>query len=174
MYGAALGGAYGYGIIFRISHRGKLTVLYNFTGEADGGAPAAVIVDGEGNLFGVTRIGGTSCDKMGDTCGTVFRLSKDGKFTVRHTFVGGTDGGNPLAALVQDRHGNLYGTASAYGDPHCSCGVVFRITRSGSYTVLHAFTAGADGGYANAPLILDPAGNVYGTTLYGGGFICSG
>jgi hypothetical protein len=95
---------------------------------------------------------------------------------VIHSFTGGTDGAFPQAGLAIDSAGNLYGTASAGGNTGCDhlilgCGVVFELSQSstGSWneTTIHTFT-GDDGAYPYAPVVLDAAGNVYGTTLYGG------
>jgi uncharacterized repeat protein (TIGR03803 family) len=103
----------------------------------------------------------------------VFKVSKTGRETVIHTFTGGTDGGWPLASLVRDKAGNLYGTASGGGDPNCysgyGCGTIFRLDPAGHFTVLYTFTGtGGDGSGPEAGLILDEAGNLYGTTQYGG------
>ncbi|MGD0190966.1 MAG: choice-of-anchor tandem repeat GloVer-containing protein [Rhizomicrobium sp.] len=81
-----------------------------------------------------------------------------------------SDGSNPVAGLIADSSGNLYGTASQGGSTACGngCGVVFKITPGGTETVLHAFTGG-DGQYADSSLIMDSSGNLYGTTATGGG-----
>src|ERR1700732_3475949 len=98
--------------------------------------------------------------------------------TVLYAFTGGgSDGGIPLAALIADSSGNLYGTTAAGGvsGPGCfpPCGVVFKLAPGGTETVLHAFTGGSDGLIPFAGLIADSAGNLYGTTI-GGGSGCSG
>jgi len=87
-------------------------------------------------------------------------------YTVLYTFTGGVDGGQPLAPLIRDSAGNLYGTAQGGGS--FNFGVVFKITPAGRQTVLHHFTGKADGGYPNTGLIQDAAGNLYGTTSSGG------
>jgi len=87
-------------------------------------------------------------------------------FTTLYNFTGGTDGGDPFDGLIRDSAGNLYGTASRGGSDG---GVVFEVTSSGTEIVLHTFTEGAtDGGFSRAPLLRDPEGNLYGTTVYGG------
>jgi uncharacterized repeat protein (TIGR03803 family) len=86
-------------------------------------------------------------------------------FTVLHAFTGG-DGGEPVAGLLRDGAGNLYGTTRNGGDS--GAGVVFRVSPNGTETVLYSFTGGADGGYPYAGLIGDAAGNLYGTTPFGG------
>src|SRR5256885_15917604 len=99
------GGAFGYGSVFKLDGMGKETVLYSFTGGADGGHPQANLArDAAGNLYGTTLSGGAS------GLGTVFKLSGTGQETVLHSFTGGSDGGNPEAAVILDSAGNLYGT----------------------------------------------------------------
>jgi len=125
----------GCGVVFKVDRRGKETVLYSFTGGADGAETfAGVIRDEVGNLYGTTYLGGDfsgSCGGVG--CGVVFKLDPTGKETVLYTFTGGADGANPNAGLLQDDVRNLYGTASDAGDLSCSppygCGVVFKIAR---------------------------------------------
>jgi uncharacterized repeat protein (TIGR03803 family) len=119
------GGKYGAGTVFKLSKSLKETVLYSFQGLNDGGTPVAgVIQDAAGNFYGTTKSGGKHQN------GTVFKLAKGGKESVLHSFTGGKDGGQPLGSLIRDAQGNLYGTASAGGDPSCpapGCGVVFKI-----------------------------------------------
>src|SRR5437667_7007256 len=87
-------------------------------------------------------------------------------YTVLYTFTGGVDGGQPLAPLIRDSAGNLYGTTQSGGS--FNFGVVFKVSPTGQQTVLHHFTGKADGGYPTAGLIQDAAGNLYGTTSGGG------
>jgi uncharacterized repeat protein (TIGR03803 family) len=98
-------------------------------------------------------------------------------FTVLHSFKGGTDGESPVAGLVRDAAGNLYGTTEYGGGGTCftgdGCGTVFKVDTTGKETVLHSFTGGADGAFPLAGLILDEAGNLYGTTEYGGNLACN-
>lgn len=171
LYGATTDGGspnYGYGTIYKVDKNGKHTVLYMLNGTSDGSNPFGSLVrDEAGNLYGTARGGGTSA--CGEGCGTVFKLDNNSKFTVLHTFTGGTDGGNPQTGLVRDSAGNLYGTTYEGGDVQCAnegsygCGLVFRLDPKGNYTVLHNFTGGADGVFPNG-LLLDSAGNLYGTT----------
>jgi len=173
LYGATQsGGTYGYGAIFKINARGQSSVLYNFAGAADGMDPfSALIRDDDGNLYGTASGGGnlTACPFNG--CGSVYRVDKHGAHTVLYNFSGPPDGEWPLGGLVRDGEGNLYGTTTAGGTGACQsgCGVVFEIDRHGRETVIHDF-AGApyDGATPNASLILDAAGNLYGTTAAGG------
>lgn len=93
-------------------------------------------------------------------------------FEVFYSFTGGSDGGNPLAGLVIDKDGNLYGTNSDGGSPYCVpayCGTVFKIDPNGNETTLHAFAGGTDGAAPESQLLLDGNGNLFGTTYNGGG-----
>jgi uncharacterized repeat protein (TIGR03803 family) len=141
-------------------------VLYSFKGKHDGSWPTTgVIRDAEGNLYGTTYSGGKY------NLGTVFKLDKTGKETVLHHFKGSPrDGANPLAGLLRDAEGNLYGTTSLGGSaPYGGVGAVFKISTNGKETVLYNFTGtGADGAIPQAALLRDPRGDLYGTTLLGG------
>ena len=121
-------GGFGCGVVFKLDRRSNETVLYSFTGGADGSTTfAGVVRDFAGNLYGATAFGGDLSGCGGSGCGVVFKLDSAGKETVLYTFTGGTDGANPQGNLLLDEQGNLYGTASAGGDPTCQCGVVFKI-----------------------------------------------
>ena len=102
----------------------------------------------------------------------MFKVDPSGKETVLYTFTGGMDGNLPLAPLVRDQQGNLYGTTLFGGDQgaFCAgfCGVVFKVAPTGKETVLYAFTGQADGENPYAGLLRDKQGNLYGTTGYGG------
>jgi uncharacterized repeat protein (TIGR03803 family) len=98
----------------------------------------------------------------------VFKVDPSGNETVLYTFTGGSDGGYPYAGLTRGPSGALYGTASSGGTAFA--GVVFKLDAPGHETVLYNFTGGADGGYPQAGVVLDPAGNLYGTTGVGGQF----
>src|SRR5258708_13276520 len=91
--------------------------------------------------------------------------------TTPYPFTGGSDGGNPYAGLIADAAGNLYGTTygsvNGGGGPS-RYGTVFELTPSGTFTVLYSFTGGSDGANPRAGLIADAAGNLYGTTTFGG------
>jgi uncharacterized repeat protein (TIGR03803 family) len=129
LYGTTYrGGSSGYGIVWKVSRKGKETVLHSFAGgTTDGASPqAGVIRDAEGNLYGVTTAGGsgTACGKSG--CGTVYKLSKNGTLTLLHSFAG-SDGQYPVGSLIMDANGNLYGTA-AYGGSSGYYGTVWKLT----------------------------------------------
>ena len=157
---------FGCGTIFRLDPSGNLEVLYEFSGGSDGRQPFGPLVpDANGNLYGVAQFGGDpSCGEFPQTgCGTVFKLSKNRKLTVLHTFQGGTDGAFPQPGLLVDTvAGNLFGaTASGGNSDH---GTVFKISSNRQYTILHRFMGGRDGSTPNGSLVSDPAGNLYGTT----------
>jgi uncharacterized repeat protein (TIGR03803 family) len=172
LYGTTLGGGEfcieygGCGVVFKVDSTGKETVLYSFCPNGygnctDGASPqAGLIHDAAGNLYGTTSVGGANGD------GTVFKLSPAGVETVLYSFAGGADGANPLAGLIRDEDGNLYGTTSAGGSS--GQGTVFKVDPAGTETVLYSFTGGTDGGYPEAGLVRDEKGNLYGTTFFGG------
>jgi len=161
LYGTASNGGAGSGVVYELSTTGEEQVLYSFTGGADGARPAAgVIRDPAGNLYGTTVAGGTA------NAGVVYKLDPAGNQTVLYTFTGGADGGEPHAGVISDAAGNLYGTT--FGGGAANAGVVFKLDTAGKETVLHSFTGGADGGHPYAGVILDPAGNLYGTAVNGG------
>jgi uncharacterized repeat protein (TIGR03803 family) len=180
--GGIVGGlcqSFGCGTVFELTASGTVKNLYNFSGGADGDNPLGGLVQGsEGSVYGTTEYGGNVggvCGTYG--CGTVFELVKSGRtYTekVLYAFTGGTDGANPGAGLIRDTSGNLYGTTLGGGGSSCSsgagCGAVFKITSAGNEEVLYSFTGNADGATPSASLILDAAGNLYGTTAYGGNF----
>ncbi len=182
LYGVtASGGAFGAGVVYRLSAAGQETLLYSFTGSSDGGGPDSVLLsDPQGNLYGTTTGGGNLACQGGDDCGVIFELSPQpgGTWTeaVLDTFSSlenWADGERPLRGpLVMDLTGNLYGTTyfgGAYrncdGD---GCGVVFELGATGAETVLHSFTGGSDGANPFSGLATDSFGNLYGTTQAGG------
>jgi uncharacterized repeat protein (TIGR03803 family) len=151
----------GYGVVYKLDAAGQETMLYSFPGAASGSnAYAGLIRDSAGNFYGTTSQGGTV------NAGVVFELDTAGQETVLYSFTGGSDGGNPYASVVRDSSGNLYGTT--YSGGVSGQGVVFKLDTTGTETVLHSFTGGADGGNPYAGVIRDPAGNLYGTTYSGG------
>jgi uncharacterized repeat protein (TIGR03803 family) len=162
IYGSTGYGGTGNGTIFKVDADGEETVLYSFTGSPDGQYPVGALVrDGAGDLYGMTYIGGIS------GVGTVFKVDTTGKETVLHSFTGkGGDGAYPVAGLVRDAAGNLYGTTIG-GGASCNCGTVFKLDTTGKETVLHHFT-GSNGADPYAGLVRDSVGNLYGTTFYGG------
>ena len=142
LYGTMfLGGTNGRGTIFKISPDGKLTTLYNFCSQAncaDGGFPKAGLVQGtDGNFYGITEAGGGGTFCEFDGCGTVFKISPDGKLTTLYNFCSQAncaDGEFPEAGLVQGTDGNFYGTTYEGGsNTGCytgngTCGTVFSLS----------------------------------------------
>ena len=165
----------GCGTVFKIDTAGNETVLYSFTGLADGGYPeGALVLDASGNLYGTAAAGGNNnlCGS-GSGCGVVFKLDSSGKETVLYAFRDGADGGAPLAGLVRDPEGNLFGSTNTGGllNSICrgiGCGVVFKVSPSGKETVLHTFDY-SDGQYPDASLLFHDH-FLYGTTIEGGSY----
>jgi uncharacterized repeat protein (TIGR03803 family) len=169
LYVPVSGLAGGTGAVQKVDATGNVSVLYSFTGGADGSNPTGPMVfDLVGNLYGTTEFGGSAAGYAGD--GVVYKLDPTGQESVLYTFTGGADGANPYAGVILDPSGNLYGTTQ-YGPLSGSApsyGVVYEVDTTGVETVLHTFTGGADGGYPRAGVIRDAAGNLYGTTCDGG------
>jgi uncharacterized repeat protein (TIGR03803 family) len=177
LYGTTVQGSpNGAGAIFKITPSGTVTTLHDFcaqSGCADGGNPVASLVQGaDGNLYGTTSGGGEAITPECNGCGTVFKITPDGTFTLLYSFcseTGCADGQNPYAGLVQGIDGNFYGTTAGGGAN--GGGTVFRITPSGDFTTLYSFCSEpncADGQLPEAGLIQATDGNLYGTTLNAG------
>jgi uncharacterized repeat protein (TIGR03803 family) len=146
----------GCGTVFKVSPCGMLTVLHRFV-TADGVLPQGTLVrDEDGTLYGTS-----------DT--TVYKLDPSGNLTVLYTF--DTGGYGAWAGLVKDAAGNLFGT-TIQGGAH-GWGEVYEINHEGKETTLYNFTGGSDGGYASGSLVLDPSGDLYGTTTFGGDLTCN-
>jgi len=182
LYGTTVqGGEFGGGSVFQLAPDGSggwiHTVLYSFTGGADGGQPyGGVTLDTAGNLYGAAVIGGTGGVCTEDGCGVAYELTNEGgtwQQHVLHAFTGGNDGSGPGAGLTFDQEGNLYGmtpTGGAFG-----LGTIYQLHPNGSgqwkLRVVHAFTGGADGGAASAGrLLLGSDGSLYGVATVGGAF----
>jgi uncharacterized repeat protein (TIGR03803 family) len=167
LYGTAqAGGSSAGGIVFKVTTAGQETAFYDFAlGSPDGAHPAAGLIrDGSGNFYGSTFYGGNS------DYGTVFELDATGHETVLYKFTNGQDGSGPLSRVLRDSAGNLYGTTSSGGNCF-NCGAVFKLTPSPTrmtVTVLHSFAGGNDGAHPLGGLVRDSAGNLFGTTYYGG------
>lgn len=166
------------------------SVLHTFTGGADGALPfSGMILDPAGNLYGTAGAGGTgSCLYSGAPgCGTIFEVKKHNSswlFNPLYSFQGSTDGEAPVRPLTRGPNGTYYGTTLGGGEGTCNfetvpeCGVVFNAGPNATpprtplltfrESVLYRFTDGADGGNPYSTVISDQAGNIYGTTLYGG------
>lgn len=180
----------GAGTVFKLSEEESgwvLNPLYNFTGGSDGALPTSgLIFDQAGKLYGTTAYGGIGSN---GGYGTVFSVKSPGtpcstalcreRKTVLYTFTGGSDGVTPNeygGNLVFDTAGNIYGTTTNGGLLECEggslgCGTVFQLSPAGSgwtESVLYRFTGGSDGAWPTSALILDQAGNLYGTAIIGG------
>jgi uncharacterized repeat protein (TIGR03803 family) len=166
-YGATVygGNAPGYGTLFKITPRGKSTVLYDFTGQLYDAYPSAPPIHGaDGSFYG------TAAGDFNANGGIVYKITSSGTKSTLFQF-DHTDGAAPVAPLMQGTDGNFYGTTNAGGNNgNCEdvgCGVVFKLTPSGTLTVLHDFKA-SDGFYPTAPVIEGSDGNFYGTVYEGG------
>jgi uncharacterized repeat protein (TIGR03803 family) len=165
LYGTTYyGGAYGFGSVFKVTPKGKETVLYSFGGQSgDGQYPyAGLVLDKAGNFYGTTVFGGAYGD------GTVFKLAPTGAETVLYSFGGQSgDGFQPYGGVILDNAGNLYGT-NAFGGANAGGGTVFKVTPTGTETVLYSF--GGYSGDAAEPFagVVRKGGVLYGTTAGGG------
>jgi uncharacterized repeat protein (TIGR03803 family) len=176
------GGQYQQGTVFRLGPSAVQWVespLYSFKGprHQDGSQPVyGLIADSQGNLYGTASGGTEECGSGG--CGVVFRLSPDGNGTwtekVLYAFHGGIDGDSPFCSLAMDNLGNLYGTTlvGGYQPGYLGFGTVFKLTPQPgdqwTESVLYRFTGGADGNQPFGGVVIDSAGNLYGTTQTGG------
>ncbi len=154
----------------------KFRVLHTFHGKDGGGPDGVLVLDTAGNIYGTTSAGGSSKGLCGDFfkgCGTVFKLDKNGKQVWQYNF-NGAHGISPVAGLLRDGAGNLFGTTELGGavktcDIPYGCGTVFELGRTGKQEkVLHKFTGNSDGLTPEALLVSDKAGNLYGTAYVGG------
>ncbi len=154
------GGTSQAGTVFQVTPAGVLTTLYSFDGLAQGGGPAAALVQAtDGSFYGTTQQGGAN------GAGTVFQITPAGVLTTLYSFGGGTDGLLP-SALVQATDGSFYGTTQQGGAN--GAGTVFQITPAGVLTTLYSFGGGTDGTGPAAALVQGSDGNFYGTTQQGG------
>jgi uncharacterized repeat protein (TIGR03803 family) len=120
------GGLYGYGAVFKLTPKGRETILYSFTRGADGGQPDGLIAGPNGDLYGTTvEAGNLSCERSIFGCGVVYKLTPGGTETVLHSF-SGKDGAFPACCLIADSSGHLYGTTGNGGGPSDG-GVVFTV-----------------------------------------------
>ncbi len=161
---------YGCGTVFKLDRAGKETLLYQFKGRlGDGSYPEALLIaDSAGNLYGTTYMGGES------DLGAVFKLDTANNETILYNFKGpiggGGDGAYPVAGVISDAAGNLYGGTGAGGTD--GKGAVFEVDRAGNETLLYSFSGGLDGAGPAEVLLTGSAGNLYGTTQDGGYAVC--
>ena len=204
MSGSICSGLGGCGVVFELSPPKSgtgpwtETPIYTFTGaNGDGAVPyASLVFDAKGNLYGTTIGGGIGDGKGNNQDGTVFELTPPSggsgpwKEATLYSFAGGSEGGDPVANVIFDTNGNLYGTTVLGGittgatcGASVGCGVVFELSPptggSGPWTQtpLYSFTGKTDGSYPYAGVTLDSKGNLFGTTATGGsksGPVCKG
>ena len=209
LYGAtARGGVLQWGTVFKLDPSGNVTVLQAFGPPVPLASPKGLLMDASGNLYGTAAAGGPNnlggvfrlapsgafsllakdvcaraaliMDNSGllygtdvgcyDSGGSVFKLDPStGAFTILHPFAGGPgDGRKPAGSLLMDAAGNLYGT-TRNGGPS-DAGTVFKLEPTGNFTLLHSFEGVADGSSPESDLVMDTAGNLYGTASEGGSF----
>jgi uncharacterized repeat protein (TIGR03803 family) len=118
-------------------------------------------VDAQGNFYGATRNGGTTNN------GTIFKIDPAGNETVLYNFLGQADGSLPLG-LVWGPDGALYGATSCTYTCYSGGGTLFKVDTAGNLTTLYSFAGTTDGNVPNGYLQFDAAGNIYGTTFFGG------
>jgi len=145
------------------AHAQTFNVIYTFTGGADGGTPFATPILYNGYVYGTTYAGGAYGN------GTIYALNfKTKKETVLHSFAGGpSDGAAPIAGLVQDPSGNFYG--AAYKGGAYNFGAIFKLTTTGTYSLLHSFAGPPNEGLGpSGTPVFDSGGDLFGTTYQGG------
>jgi uncharacterized repeat protein (TIGR03803 family) len=174
LYGTtSVGGAHGFGIVFRITTSGAFIILHSFDG-SDGAEPDSLAQGTDGNFYGTTYYGGAHAN-CASGCGTVFKMTPSGAVTTLHSF-DETDGGYPesLPGLVQATDGNFYGTTTIGGAYLSNGGTLFKITPSGMLTTLHSFCSVIksgdceDGQQPYAGLVQHTNGKLYGPVYEGG------
>jgi len=161
------GGTKGGGMLYKLTPKGKMTQLHGFfAGTTDGcypyGTPA---MDNAGNLYGTTYYCGAY------EGGTVWKVNSKGVETIVHSFFGGvSDGAYPFAGVVLDSKDNMYSVTAGGGNNNE--GVIYKMSKYGTLTVLHSFD-GSDGDGPIGEVLRDPNGSLYGTTSVGGSGKCS-
>jgi uncharacterized repeat protein (TIGR03803 family) len=165
LYGTTeLGGAYGYGNIYKITPGGVETSLYSFCAQTscpDGSNPSAGLLQAsDGNFYGATERGGANDQ------GTVFKITPKGFLTTLYSFcsmAGCADGEEPQSSLIQASNGNLYGTT--FGGSAHQAGTVYQVDPAGVVTTLISLQ---QSGLTSAQLVQASNGVLYGTTRNGG------
>ncbi len=150
------------GSVYKVSPAGVESLLYSFPstiGPESMNPSGGLLQASDGNFYGVTRFGGAAGR------GTVYRITPDGTFTQIYAFQADPDGRAPTGSLIQATDGNLYGTTTDGGS--ASAGTVFRLTLTGTETVLYSFTGRSDGMYPQTGVIQARDGQLYGTTPFG-------
>ncbi len=158
----------GCGTVYRLTIDGQESVLHAFVDGADGANPRGrVVFDGKGNLYGTTANGG---DPNGDNdYGTVFKISAKGSESILYAFKGGSNAFLPAGTMVFDNAGNLFGTAAGGASKQ---GSIFKLTPDGVESLFYSFHGNGsddtDGRGPTGDLLIDAAGNLFGTTGLGG------
>lgn len=162
LYGITAGGGKGQGVVFKLDPNGVETVLHALTMAEGSGSASGLTLDSSGNFYGTTELGGAYNQ------GVAFKLDASGNYSVLHSFGkhASLDGSQPYAGLVRDAAGNLYGTT--FGGGRYGQGTVYKVDASGNESVIYSFRGGSDGSSPSSTLVLDQAGNLYGTTDNGG------
>jgi uncharacterized repeat protein (TIGR03803 family) len=174
LYGTTLrGGTSDKGTVFRVSTTGsEFSIIHSFNGQTGENPEGALVAGADGNLYGTTLQGGDG------NRGTVFKITTSGTLTTLYSFPSlgafnaqgqaiNATGANPRAGLLLAADGNFYGTA--YQGGTAGYGTVFKVTPAGALTVLHAFAGPSFGGaFPLSDVTQDAAGNLYGTTEFGG------
>jgi uncharacterized repeat protein (TIGR03803 family) len=179
LYGmTAVGGLNNLGTVFAVTTSGTLTTLHSFA-STEGNTPYGALIQAtDGNFYGATALGGSGANcTAGGGCGTIFKITSQGTLTTLYNFCEQSncaDGYYPAGGLIQGTDGNLYGVTN-YGGANTKTdyqdyGTVFKITTSGTFTVLYSFCALAScaDGYYPAGILQASDGNFYGATYYGG------
>ncbi len=163
LYGVTeYGGSAGYGVVYKLSKKGEVTLLHSFAGGTTDGCDAVgtPVMDKNGNVYGITE----HCGSSGK--GVVYKLSRKNELTLLHSFTGSAkDGAYPFSGLILDTKGNLYGESAAGGSS--AYGVVYRLSKKHTLTLLHSFV-GSDGEYPGGGLLPSANGDLYGTAEQGG------
>jgi uncharacterized repeat protein (TIGR03803 family) len=157
------GGQFGYGTIFSLTVKGKLTAIHTFDAAfptLDGAHPYGGLIVRQGLMYGTTTMGGVG------NLGTVFSITKTGGYATLYTFKGGSnDGQSPYAGVLFDAAGNMYGTTIDGGISNA--GVVYKIS-GGIESVLHDFGRHTGDGTNPYSSLVKVKTSFYGTTLQGG------
>jgi uncharacterized repeat protein (TIGR03803 family) len=167
----------GCGTVFKIAPDTTETVLYAFTGGSDGSSPSGKLnLGSKGILYGTAQLGGFISADCSLGCGTVWKLTKGGAFSVRHTFeqTNSNDGYNPTGGMLEAPGGIYYGTTQlGGGHSGCSttCGTLYKIAKNGTESLVYVFgdQIGSGGAVPLSPPVIDSTGNLYGATSQGGG-----
>lgn len=165
--------AMGCGTVFKLTPSPSgftKSVIFAFQGTPDGYTPYGntLVFDNSGAIYGTTSNGGSQND------GTVFKLTPGPSGYTLHTiysFLGSSDGRTPEMGVTAYAKGALYGATPYGGDPTCQCGIVFKLTPSGSSyveSIVYTFKGSTDGGTPEGGVVLAPSGTIYGTTVFGG------